>query len=60
MVKFRVYFMERSPLETDASHWELLNGNTLHFFNLGKSLSKQTELVLGPNTYWTTFERKED
>jgi hypothetical protein len=52
--------MERSPLETTASHWELLNGNTLHFFNLGKSLSKQTELVLGPNTYWTTFERKED
>lgn len=60
MAKFIVNFLDRPDMVIDASCWELINGTTLHFFNLGKGQSKQTTHVFGPNTGWESIERKED
>lgn len=60
MAKFIVYFLDKSPAHIAGSYWELLNGTTLHFFDLANNLSKQTTNVFGPNSGWLSIERKED
>lgn len=63
MAKFVVHFADEPPVIVDAESWELINGTTLHFYNHNlddnRRLIRRTTNVFGPNSYWTTIERKE-